>query len=345
LASHPDDGPYYWERSAWTKLDKIDVPMLSIVSPGFVHTRGQLDSYTGIKAPKQLLVVPPTGFSANVFFLLSKPLNEQILKWFDYWLKGIDAGIMDEPPVAIFDSATREWHYENEYPLARTEWTKFYLRSNPEGPATEPPYGLISVEPAGSEAPDTYMTPESTNLVAADKPVLAYATPPLSEDVRVWGPLSAFIYGSSTTLDTAWFVKLGDVGLDGKVTLLTQGHLKASFRAVDEAKCKPGQPFHPFQNPILPEPNTVYEYQIEIVPIFHTFKAGHKIWMQIASDDFDYHMQLHTIYASEMLPVPAENTIYHDSAHPSHLALPVIPDAPVIKPVEPPVSQIKWPLS
>ena len=345
LASHPDDGPYYWERAAWTKLDKIDVPMLSIVPQSFIHIRGQLYAYPMIKAPKKLLVVPPAGAHAHESFLLNRPLNEQMLRWYDYWLKGIDTDIMDEPQVAIFDSGTKEWRYENEYPLARTEWTKFYLRSNPAGPVTQPPYGLISVESPGSEEPDRYMTPESTSLVAAGKPVLAYATPPLSEDVRVWGPLSAILYGSSTTLDIVWFVKLGDVDPDGKVTLLTQGHLKASYREVDEARSKPGQPFHPFQNAVPPEPNTVYEFQIEVWPIFHTFKAGHKIWVQIASVDFNYQMQLHTIYTSEMLPIPAENTIFHDSAHPSHLVLPVIPDTPIIKPVEPPVSQIKWPPS
>ena len=73
-------------------------------------------------------------------------------------------------------------------------------------------------------------------------------------------------------------------------------------------------------------------------------KAGHKIWVQIASEDFDYHLRLHTIYTSEMLPVPAENTVYHDSSHPSHLVLPVVPEAPAIKPVEPPITEIKWPL-
>jgi predicted acyl esterase len=81
-------------------------------------------------------------------------LNEQILRWFDYWLKGVNTGIMEEPAVAIFYSGTEEWRYENEYPLARTKWTKFYLRTNPAGPSTEPPYGLISLEPPGSEEPD-----------------------------------------------------------------------------------------------------------------------------------------------------------------------------------------------
>ena len=82
---------------------------------------------------------------------------------------------------------------------------------------------------------------------------------------------------------------------------------------------------------------------MELLPAFHTFKAGHKIWLQIASDDLAYFGRLHTLDVPE-LPVPAENAIYHDPQYPSHLLLPVIPDAPIIKPVEPPVSQITWPL-
>jgi hypothetical protein len=248
---------------------------------------------------------------------------------------------MDEAPVTLFDSGTEEWHYENEYPLTRAKWTKFYLHSNPSGSATGPQVGLIDeVAPVGKEEPDRYKTPESMSLVRAGKPVLAYATPPLKKNIRVWGPLSATLYGSSTTLDTAWFVKVGDVGPDGKVRLLTQGHLKASFREVDRFKSTPGQPFHPFRNPVLLEPNKVYEFEIEMMPIFHTFKAGHKIWIQIASDDPDF--LRHTIY-NEVLHTSVENTIYHDSEYMSHLVLPVISDVPIMQPVGPPVSLIKWP--
>ena len=341
-ASHPEDGPYYWERAAWTKLDKIGVPVLSIAPQSFIHVNSQLYAYPLIKSPKKLLIVPPGAGEANIHFLRNRPLQQQMLRWYDYWLKGIDTGIMNEPEVAIFDSATQEWRYENEYPLSRTKWTKFYLRSNSAGPANEPPYGLISQEPPKSEKPDMYLTPQSWGSVAARKPVLAYATPSLEKNVCVWGPISIILHGSSTTLDTSWFVKLGDVGLDGKVKLLGKGQLKASFREVDESKSHPGQPFHPFRSPVLPEPKKVYEYQIEMQPLFHTFKAGHKIWVQIASIDFGYQLFIHTIHASETVPVPAENLVYHDSTHPSHLLLPVIPDAPIIKPVEPPVSEIKW---
>jgi len=337
LASHPEDGPYYWERSGWTKLDDIDIPVLNVVVQlNFIHSCSQLDSHSRLKGPKKLLVVPPAGWFSHLQFLRNRPFNEQILRWLDHWLKGIDTGIMDEPPVAIYDTGKEEWRYENEYPLARTEWKKFYLHSSSKGPATEPPYGLISTEPPGREEPDRYVSPESISLLREGKPVLTYATPPLDADITVWGPLGTVIYGSSTGLDTTWFVKLRDVGPDGKVTLLSQGNLKASYREVDKGKSKPGQPFHQFQNPVLLEPDTVYEFQIEMVPIFYTFKKGHRIWVHIASDDPSFYAQFH------LLPIHAENTIYHDKTYPSHLVLPVIPDAPVVKSVGPPLSEINW---
>jgi uncharacterized protein len=341
-ASHPEDGEYYWERAAWTRLEKIKVPVLSIVPHSIIHSRGQLYAYQRINVPRKLLILPPGAVDAHVHFRCNGPLNQQMLRWYDYWLKGVDNGIMSEPPVAIFDSATLEWRYENEYPLARTRWTKFFMRTNPLGQAARPPYGLISVEPPGDEEPDTYSTPECFASLAGGKPVLAYCTPPLDRDLRAWGPLSAVLYGSSTTLDTAWFVKIGDVGEDGRVSLITEGLLKASFRQVDEAMSQPGMPFHPFQHPVRPEPNEVYEYRIEIRPIFHTFKSKHRIRLQIASIDSGYQGTINTLYASEMLPVPATNSIYHDRLHASHLLLPVVPDAEPIRPVEMPVSQIKW---
>jgi len=345
LLSHPEDGPYYWERSAWTKIDKIDVPVFNIVPLTAVHSRGQLHSHPEIRGPKKLMVVPRPDWFANVLFVRSEALNEQILRWFDYWLKGIDTGIMDEPPVTIFDSGSSRWRHENEYPLARTHWTKFYLHSNPDGPSTKPPYGLISRDAPEREEPDKYTAPDQ-EMALVPKPVVAlgYATPPLVEDLKVWGPLSITLFGSTTCLDTVWFVKLGDMGPEGKVALLTQGHLKASFRQIDEVKSRPGQPFHPFQNPVLPKRNLIDEYQIEMMPIFHTFKRGHKIWVQIASDDYEYQGRLRALSIYEGLPVPGENAVYHDSAHPSHLVLPVIPDAPIIRPVGLPISEIKWPV-
>ncbi len=249
---------------------------------------------------------------------------------------------MQEPEVAIFDADTQVWRYENEYPLARTTWTKFYLHSNSNQADMPSSPGLISQMAPEKEKPDSYQTPPSLETVSHTEPALIYRTEPLEKDIKVWGPQSVTLYGSSTTVDTAWFVKVGDVSPDGKINYLTRGHLKASLREVDAAKSKPGQPYHPFQKPANPERGKVYEYQIELWPLFHTFKAGHRIWIRIASIDIRYQTFLHTVYASEMLPALAENSIYYDAVHPSHLLLPVIPEAPSVQPVKPPLSEIKW---
>jgi hypothetical protein len=345
ILSMPHDGSLYWERSAWTKIDQIETPMMQLVPLSLLHSRGQLWAYPRYKAPKKLVVTPRTDFFfEHVMFNLSQPLNEHILRWFDYWLKGEDTGIMEEPEVAIFDKGSGQWRYEREYPLARTAWTKYFLRGNPEGPATSAPWGLIGpTAPGEGEEPDSYATPDLP-LVLAGQTVMAFASEPLQEGLRVWGPASAVLYASTTTTDTVWFVKVGEVKPDGQTELLSEGCLKASYHAVDESRSAPGQPFHPFDRREYPEPRRVYEFQLELMPIFHTFKAGHKIWVQIQSDDIMFQTPLHTVYTSELLPVPGTNTVYHDAERPSHLLLPVIPDAPEIQPVEPPLSEVRWPL-
>ena len=333
--SHPCDGPFWRERSAWTQLDRIEVPVLSIAPQGGqMHFRGQLWGYPRIKAPKKLMVVPPTGFWSHVRYLTDRALNRQMLRWFDHWLKGVDTGIMNEPEVAIFDTGTRTWRYESEYPLARTEWKKLHLRASS---------ALQNEAPSNDEPPDRYRLPESLALLVAGKPVLAYGTTPLEKDLRLWGPLSLTLYASSSAIDTAWFVKVMDVKPDGSATMVSKGNLKASFRAVDPARSAPGQPFHPFERQELLEPGRVYEFQIELVPLFHTFRAGHRLQLQIASEDIQYSNPLRQIDV-QLLPWPVENAIHHDRAHPSHLMLPVIPDAPELRAVEPPLADIDWPL-
>ena len=122
-----------------------------------------------------------------------------------------------------------------------------------------------------------------------------------------------------------------------------RGILKASFREVDESKSGPGQPFHPFERQDLLEAGKVYEFQIELTPICYTFKTGHRLQVQIASEDIEYN-SIHRQVDVMILPWPVENTVHHDAAHPSHLLLPVIPDAPEIKPVSAPVADINWPM-
>jgi len=341
--THYEDGPWWHERSSYYRLDQIECPVLMVASASaWLHVRGQLQGWSRIRSAKKLVIGPQiNGTMFSTIYWENQNTNRYLLRWFDHWLKGIDTGMMREPQVVIYDSGKNDWRYENEYPIARTEWTKLYLRTNPAKPA-QPPQGLISLEaPAADEPPDAYNAPRPRQLgpaSAAGQPSLAYITPPLERDLTLQGPLAVTLCGSSDTVNTqplAWFVKVGDVAPDGSLRLITKGGLKASFREVDEAKSKPGQPFHPFNSSVSVDPKKIYDYQIELQPIFHTFRLGHKLWLQVCSDDMEF--KLNNIVDGVVGPVAAENSVYHDAAHPSHLLLPVIPDAPIIGPVKKPL--------
>ena len=371
ILAHPEDGPYYWERSVWHRMDRIKIPVLNIVPTSqHLHTTSHLKSYEDIESPKKLIITPWTHMVYMRFSIECLPLNQQILRWLDYWLKGIDTGIMDEPEVAIYDNGTGEWRYENEYPLARTAWRKFYLHEKTT--ATEP-WGLISdVSPTEKERAGTYRYPGSA---FGPKEFLAYTTPPLEEDLVVRGPVSITFYASTTdenTADWTFFVKVGDISPGGKpldpmnnprdpinkplwtdawtppdVWLWSFGNLKAKYLEVDESRSKPGQPWHSFQNPADLKPNTIYEFQIELMPIFNTFRKGHRIWLQIASQDMEFDNQdafspsgmalsgwsYRNAYKSEI-------AVYHSPEYPSHILLPIIPDAPEIARVEAPLRDV-----
>jgi len=378
LLANTEDGPFWWEHGgSWKTIHQIKVPILNIMStPNRLHAVYHLRSYADIRSPKKLIITPWTNENYQPWIFESTAFNQQILRWLNYWLKGINTGIMDEPEIAIYDNGTGKWRYEREYPLARTKWTKYYLQSKTD--AAEP-HGMINTVPPAAEAkPDIYNNISLNTamiasygiidmaLVAPDKPEhLVYISAPLEEDMRVWGPVAFTLYAATTeevTSDWSFFVKMGEMVPEGvplnpvtgkpeikpavtdpwipsSVQIWSWGSLKAKFREVDESMSKPGMLWHPFQKPVELEPNTVYEFQIELQPIFKTFKKGRRIWLKIASDDALYSTwDSSSRYVERpLMPEKSEIFIYHDAKYPSHLLLPVIPDAPEIMPVKQPL--------
>ncbi|MFC1920463.1 CocE/NonD family hydrolase [Chloroflexota bacterium] len=377
IFSNTEDGPFWWEHGGgWKNIHKIKAPVLNMVhTPNRLHAISHLRSYADIKSPKKLIITPWTNENYQPWIFETTSFNQHILRWLDYWLKGIDTGIMDEPEVAVYDNGTGQWQYENEFPLKRTQWTKFHLRGKNKD---DDKYGIISRTPPEEEKPDVYhnislntaLTASYGISAAAAKPEkarnVAYISAPLEEDLRVWGPASFTLYASTmeeVTSDWSFFIKMGEMVPDGvplnpvtgspeikpeandlwtpqEVQIWSWGSLKAKFRQVEESMSGQGTPWHTFQNPEDIKPNTVYEFQIELQPIFKTFRKGCRIWLKIASDD-----ALYSTWdsSSEYVETPSspekdEISIYHDRNHPSHLLLPVIPDAPETEPVKSPLN-------
>jgi predicted acyl esterase len=309
---NPTDGPFYWERSPCRKVDRIQIPVYCGVGLGATQLyilSSTFDIYLGIKGPKKLLL---TGTSNP-----DRPFHQwhdEFIRWYDYWLKGIDNGVMNEPPIKRFVSGANQWCYEKEWPFARTEWTKFYLRSN----------GRISTEPETIDdlTPNSFVQEPLT--VTTEIKSLKYVTPPLIKDTEIAGPIALYLYASIDTDDTNWIVTLNDVNTDGSRATLSRGHLKASHRAIDEGRSKPWRPYHPHTKSEPVVPGQVYEYAIEIQPISHVFKAGHRIGLEMVSMDapppLGYHYLFHVGSSKVTL-----HKIYCDRKRPSHLLMPVIP--------------------
>jgi predicted acyl esterase len=302
-----------------------------------MHWQGAQHWFQNVSAPKKLIFTGPAH--------LERPYHEyhdEILRWYDYWLKGINTGIMDEPPVKTWVMGANQWRYGADWPLPETRWTKYYLHSW-ERLKTEP--HLPAFQTYANPQPDAFVQMPPTQTLKIER--LRYMTDPLPEDTLVIGPISLTLYASIDQEDTNWIVILKDVGPDVSVRTarqgersvpdnlpereLTRGWLKASHRALDPKRSKPWAPWHPLtmeaQTPVVP--GEVNEYQIEILSTANLFEKGHRICLDITSLDLTEGVGGET--AVEYIPnhVCSSKTVlhkvYHNAEYPSHLLLPVIP--------------------
>lgn len=264
-------------------------------------------------------------------------VNEIMWRWFDYWLKGIDNGIMNEPPVRIFVMGTNRWREENEWPLARTVYTPWYLHSKGKANTLNGD-GILSPEPPSSEPQDHYVYdprhPVPTRggglccwqaalpagafdqrPIEERQDVLVYTSAMLEQDLEVTGPLKVVLWAASSAVDTDWTAKLVDVHPCGYARNLADGIVRASYRHGPHK----AQPL---------TPGAVERYIIELNPTSNVFLAGHRIRLEISSSNFphyDRNPNTGREATSEEDMVPAQQTIYHDVQHPSHILLPIIP--------------------
>ena len=324
---------------AESDFDRIKVP--AYTGSGWygysykTHLNGAQNWYANIKSPKKLALGGPAH--------LERPFHSfhnEILRWHDHWLKGIDTGIMNEPPVKVWVMGANEWYTADEWPLRETEWTPFYLSSWER--LSDQPADLASA--SASQPPDVFVQMPLSQTTQVQR--LRYMTDPLPHDVLVAGPSVLTIFAEIDQADTNWIVSLKDVGPDYSTQTVREGErepppglperevsrgwLKASHRAVIEAKSKPGRPWHPLtraaQQPV--KPGVINEYAIEILATANLFKAGHRICVDVMSMDVPTGVGGTTNAEYVAYHICSSRTtihrIYRDAKHASHLLLPII---------------------
>jgi putative CocE/NonD family hydrolase len=354
--AHPDDDDYWRQWNIEDRHGQITVPALNVGGWYDIFLGGTLRNYLGMRqhggsptAQQQRLIIGPwfhTTMWPNIagevdFGVMAQGLAIDLegimLRWFDHWLKGIDTGLLREPPVKLFVMGENVWRDEPEWPLARAQNTRYYFHS---GGKANTLYGdgLLSPQPPGREPADYFLYdprhPVPTRGgglccwpaavpggaydqqgVEARPDVLVYSTPPLAQDVEVTGPIVVKLWAASSAPDTDFTAKLVDVAPSGYARNLTDGIIRARYRA-SAAKAT------------LIEPGKVYEYTIDLWATSNLFKASHRIRVEISSSNFprfDRNPNTGHPFAQDAELRPAMQTILHDAEHPSHIVLPLVP--------------------
>jgi putative CocE/NonD family hydrolase len=355
--AHPDYDDYWKRLSIEEHHSRLSVPAYHIGGWYDIFLGGTIRNYLGMREKGatenlrrgQKLLIGPWQHSSrgtslvgtHYFGLTSDALAIDLdgihLRWFDYWLKGINNGIMDEPLVRIFVMGDNIWRYEQEWPLARARSVNYYFHSlgkanslhgngtlSNQSPGEEPSdifvYNPVDPVPTrgGSLCCNPYFMASGAfdqREAEAREDVLVYSTPPLEQEVEVTGPITVTLWAATSASDTDFTAKLVDVCEHGCARNLTDGIIRARYR--DSAS-----------TPSLLEPGKVYCYTINLWATSNVFKPGHRIRVEVSSSNFprfDRNANTGKLVAEDASFKPALQTILHDAQHPSHITLPIVP--------------------
>jgi predicted acyl esterase len=307
------DSEWYEERNPITLAPRIDIPVYLQIDQGRGWTMdGTIELFDALTGPKKLDIGPYPPMQSRPFI----EEHDKMFRWYDYWIKGIDNGVMDEPAVRVFVEGSRTHVGGAEWPPKPVEYRPLYLR----------PRRKLSREPElmGTEhaAPDGFF---QAPLTVTDKvEIISWSTEPFEAPTEMMGTGAAHIYASIDQDDSNFILRLWDVAPSGARQLVTTGFLKASHRELDERTTE-GNPFHPHTRTQPVVPGEINEYVIRLYPFATTFRPGHRLECELSCDEplTDAHNALLPPDAFH-LPVgrPVTHKIYRDSDYPSRLVLP-----------------------
>ena len=335
-----DPGPGGLPKGMSVDLSQIKVPALYLGGWYDIFCQATLDSFAALRRHGQaarLLVGPWTHGNMSsshgeldfgrASALPSLDPDGLQLRWFDRWLKGLDNGVDREPPVRVFVTGENRWRELPGWPPAETQESRLYLHAGGRLEAAAPPgdggasrslYDPAHPAPTVGGAtllPGVYPPGvRDQRSLSARADVLTFSGKPLQSPLTVLGRVTANLCISSTAPDTDFVVRLIDVHPGGYMQNLCDGILRARYRA---SRCEPQ----------WLEPGVVYQLPVDLWSTGHVFRAGHRVAVQVTSASFPrWDRNWNTVEdpGAAVSGQKAEQTVWHDAAHPSHVVLPVV---------------------
>lgn len=340
-------------------LGEVTVPLWTVAAtthPGNFHQLGSSETYLNTVTPNKKIDFWEDWFLKSY----STAAVEDHMAFFDHWLKGVDNGIMDKPPVRLEIRTGRGASYlqeEHEWPVARTQYVRWYLDASPSGPDLDLPCDNVlrlvratpeddrsvtysaEVDPTAPRFPPA--TGEGAVMTAPCSPGATFVSGPLEEDTVLAGYSTAVLWmaGTSEDMDIYVSVRVLDAdnrevdfcgpalipGISTRFYPLAKGWLKASHRTLDTERSTDFRPKHThLRNDYAPlGDGEIVPVEIEIIPNTGLVRQGHRIRIDVQPYTGVGHGMRHAY--DPTYHDGAHNTIYTGPSHPSYVQLPVLP--------------------
>jgi putative CocE/NonD family hydrolase len=303
------------------QIDQLTLPFFSAGNwEGWNHhLRGNIEAF--MRAPSQNKKLR-VHIGDHTFAFYEEEGKMDMLRWFDYWLKGIDTGIMNEPRVKLcVRTSAREctWRFENEWPIQRTQYTKFYLNPQPSGGIVK---GSLNDATLSRSAPATAgkltydAGPASKARSSRGIAGASFVTEPMNEEVEITGHTNLVMWVSSETEDMDVFAFLRKVNPDGSVETVSRGMLKVSHRQLDSKLSTAYRPYHTHTVEEKLKPIEIVPIQVEIWATSMVFQKGSRIRLDVMPTDGSHYFSSYHL---------KNNSVYTGADRSSYILLPIVP--------------------
>ncbi|MCP4613285.1 MAG: CocE/NonD family hydrolase [Planctomycetes bacterium] len=329
-------GQHYISHNPCSHLEQVNQSGVGIyLRAGWwdMYPKDMLLWYVNLKTPKKIVIGPWNHYSSEGF-----NRGEEMRRWYDYWLKGIDNGIMKEPPIRYYTLSApkgKQWRTSYTWPPKSSHYQKYYFHAGPSGSVSSVNDGLMSREkPAVTEGDDSYIVDYTTTSGTAtrwlfvkpnypdmqnnDRKGLTYTTAPLENAVEVTGHPVIHLWITSSEDDGDFFAYLEEVDRSGVSSYISEGMLRASHRKLSPAPFNNlGLPYHrSFKEDLEKLPSEPTELVFDLLPISKVFVAGNRIRITITCTDKD------NAYTPTVIPAPTVR-LYRNASASSYIKLPI----------------------